>query len=377
MSWLRKQAPGKQFANAFLPFYRRPLMKAPNALTCMRGRNNEGIVALTIVILALAVGTLNPGFLSLATVFNILRNSYETILFALGVMLILIMGGIDVSFDAIGIFAAYSIAALTAGGHLPGNIWLMFAISTLIGAGLGAVNALIVSLGNLSVLIVTLATRGIFFGLLLTFIGSNFINDLPDSVQSFSVDYLVRTHTATGEIAGLQMLVVPVAIVCVLIALGLRFTVIGRGIYAIGGSEEAARRAGFSVGLIKTIVFSCAGALAGAAGMVHVGLLGYANPQDIVGHELIVIAAVVLGGASIFGGRGSVAGTVLGVILIELIQYSLIILGVQSSWDHVAIGALLFVGIVFQLGYFPGGAAKPHIKRSKRAESAHEQDFIG
>lgn len=333
-------------------------MKILDAVVRLRGRHNEGIVALTIVILALAVGALNPGFLSLATVFNVLRNSYEPLLFALGVLLVLLMGGIDVSFDAIGIFAAYSTSVLTASGHLPGHLWLMFVISILIGLGLGVVNALIVSLGNLSILIVTLGTRGIFAGLMLTFVGSAFINNLPNSLQSFDIDYLVRTHTATGQVAGLQMLVVPVAIVCVLIELGLRFTVIGRGIYAIGGSEEAARRAGFSVGMIKMIVFCCAGALAGAAGMVHVSLIGYANPQDLIGNELIVIAAVVLGGASIFGGRGSVLGTVLGVLLLELIQYCLIILGVQSSWDDVAVGAMLFVGIVLQVGHVPGGLAR-------------------
>jgi simple sugar transport system permease protein len=328
----------------------RPRVKAPEVLARLRGRHNEGIVALTIVILALVVGTLNPGFLSLATVFNVLRNSYEPLLFALGVLLVLLMGGIDVSFDAIGIFAAYSTSMLTATGHLPGNLWLMFAISILIGVGLGAINALIVSLGHLSILIVTLGTRGIWVGLMLTFVGSAFISNLPPAVQTFNVNYLVQTHTATGQVAGLHSLVVPVAIICLLIALGLRFTVIGRGIYAIGGSEEAARRAGFAVGTIKTIVFCCAGAMAGAAGMVHVSLIGFANPQDLVGNELIVIAAVVLGGASIFGGRGSVLGTILGVLLIELIEYCLIILGVESSWDNVAIGIMLFVGILLQLG---------------------------
>lgn len=339
-------------------------MKARNALARMRGRNNEGIVALTIVILALVVGTLNPGFLSLATVFNILRNSYVPLLFALGVLLVLVMGGIDVSFDAVGIFSGYSASVMVAGGHLPGHLWLMFVVAMLIGAGLGAFNALIVSMGNLSVLIVTLATRGIFAGIMLTFVGSAFISNLPDSLQSFNMDYLVRTHTATGQLAGLQMLVVPIAILCLLVGLGLRFTVIGRGIYAIGGSEDAARRAGFPVGMIKTIVFCLAGALAGTAGMVHVSLIGFANPQDLVGDELIVIAAVVLGGASIFGGRGSVTGTVLGVLLLELIQYSLIILGVQSSWDDVAIGILLFIGIVLQVGNFPGttGLAKLFFK---------------
>ncbi|MDA3889321.1 MAG: ABC transporter permease [Allgaiera sp.] len=344
-------------------------MTASDFLARLRGRHNEGVVALTIILLALIVGAMNPGFLGLATVFNVLRNSYEPLLFALGVMLVLLMGGIDVSFDAVGIFAAYTTSVLTANALLPGHLWLMFVISTLIGAGLGAINALIVSLGRLSILIVTLGTRGIFVGVMLTFIGSSFISNLPMSLQSFNIDYLYRTHTDTGQLAGLQMLVVPIAIICLLIDFGLRFTVIGRGIYAVGGSEEAARRAGFSVGMIKTVVFCCAGALAGAAGMVHVSLIGYANPQDIVGNELIVIAAVVLGGASIFGGRGSVLGTVLGVLLLELIQYSLIILGVQSSWDHVAIGGMIFVGVALQVRRSPGARARMFAKRPKPSRS--------
>lgn len=329
-------------------------MKTLDLLERLRGRNNEGIVALTIILLVLFVGALNPGFLSLATVFNILRNSYEPLLFALGVMLVLLMGGIDVSFDAVGIFAGYTTSVLIANGALPGHLWLMFLISMLIGVALGAINALIVSLGRLSILIVTLGTRGIFVGVLLAFIGSSFISNLPMSLQSFNIDYIYRTHTTTGQLAGLQVLVIPIAIVCLLIDFGLRFTVIGRGIYAIGGSEEAARRAGFSVGLIKAIVFCCAGALAGIAGMVHVSLIGFANPQDIVGNELIVIAAVVLGGVSISGGRGSVLGTVLGVLLLELIWYCLIILGVQSTWDNVAIGSMIFVGIALQVKRAPG-----------------------
>lgn len=332
-------------------------------LARLRGRNNEGLIALAIIILVLVVGALNPGFWSLATVFNVLRNSYEPLLFALGVLLVLLMGGIDVSFDAIGIFGAYAASVLVAHGHLPGNLWLMFLVSILIGLGLGVINALIVSLGKLSVLIVTLGTRGIFDGLMLTVVGSAYVSNLPKALQRFGLYYLVEAHTASGQVAGLQMLVIPVAIVCVLVALALRFTVVGRGIYAIGGSEEAARRAGFPVGRIKMIVFCTAGALAGFAGMVHVSLIGYANPQDIVGNELIVIAAVVLGGASIFGGRGSVLGTVLGVVLIELIQYCLIILGVPSSADDVAIGALLFVGIVLQVGHLPSGMARRLLRR--------------
>lgn len=321
-----------------------------------RGRNNEGVVGLAIVLLVVVVGSVAPSFWSLATIFNVLHNSYSPMVLALDVLLIMLIGGIDVSFDSIGIFAAYAVATVAAQGVLGDHVWLMFLAAGGIGLCLGLVNATMISIFRLPILITTLGTRGIFAGILLAFIGSSFVNDLPASMESFGSAYLLQTKTASGLVAGLQILIIPVAITCVIVALGLRYTVIGRGIYAIGSDEEAARRAGFSTGIIKLLVFCCAGALAGTAGMMHVSLIGFADPHELVGNELIVIAAVVLGGTSIFGGRGSVLGTILGVILLELIQYSLITMGIPSSWDHVAIGFLLLVGITLQVVQYRGSS---------------------
>lgn len=314
----------------------------------LRGRNNEGIVALAIVVVVIVVGAIQPGFWSVATIFSVLHDSYEPLVFALGVMLVLLIGGIDVSFDAVGIFAGYTVALMLSKGSLGGNIWLSFVAAAVIGVVLGGVNALVVGVFRLPVLIVTLGTRGLFAGILLTYIGSNYISDLPHSITSFGDLNLATVHEGRQTV-GLQMLIIPIAIGCVLMGYLLRRTVTGRGIYAIGGGAESARRAGFSVGRIRVLVFCLAGMLAGLAGMIHVSLIGYGNPQDLVGNELTVIAAVVLGGASIFGGRGSVTGTVLGVLLIQLIQDSLIALGVQSAWDNVAIGLLLLFGMTLQI----------------------------
>lgn len=317
----------------------------------LRGRNNEGIVALAIVVVVIVVGAIHSSFWSVATIFSVLHDSYEPLVFALGVLLILLIGGIDVSFDAIGIFAGYSVALMLSKGSLGGNIWLSFLVAALIGIVLGGVNALLVGLFRLPVLIVTLGTRGLFAGALLTYIGSNYVSNLPNSISSFGDLNLVTAHNGRQTV-GLQMLIVPVALGCLLIGYLLRRTVTGRGIYAIGGGAESARRAGFSVGRIRALVFCIAGMLAGLAGMIHVSLIGYGNPQDLVGNELTVIAAVVLGGASIFGGRGSVLGTVLGVLLIQVIQDSLISLGVQSAWDNVAIGVLLLFGMMLQIARY-------------------------
>lgn len=340
------------------------------ALRRTRGANNEGLVAVAIVVVVVIVGAVRPSFWSLYTVFNVLQNLYEPLIFALGFLLVLLTGGIDVSFDAIGIFAGYLTATAIAHRVTGGNFAVAFVMAALIGLCLGAVNAAVVSLFRLPTLIVTLGTRAIFAGALLGYVGTNYVG-LPHNLATFGSDVLVTTRQSSHS-AGLQVLIIPVAVLCVLIALGTRYTILGRGLYAVGGNAEAARRSGFSVGRVRTVAFCAAGLLAGLAGMVHVTLTGYADPTDIVGNELIVIAAVVLGGASIVGGRGSVLGTVLGTLLIVLIEYSLIVLGIQSSWDNVAVGAFLFLGLVVQLAGRRGAMSalvrRLQVRRPLRAE---------
>lgn len=318
-------------------------------LSRLRGPNNEGFVILAIILLAVVVGFFDTGFWSLATLFNVLHDSYENMLFALGFLLILLTGGIDVSFDAIGIFAGYSVALMASNGSFGGGIAMGFAIAAGLGLVMGAVNAAVVTTLRLPVLIVTLGTRGLFTGILLTFVGSNYINSLPGGLGQFANMNLLRVHAVGNQTAGLQVLIIPIAVLCVLAALWLKYTMLGRGLYALGGGEETARRNGFPINRIKVVAFLLAGILAALAGMVHISLIGYGDPQDLVGQELNVIAAVVLGGASIFGGRGSVGGTVLGVLLISLINYSLILLGIPSAWVEVAVGGLILVGVSLQL----------------------------
>jgi simple sugar transport system permease protein len=125
----------------------------------------------------------------------------------------------------------------------------------------------------------------------------------------------------------------------------LNHTLLGRGIYAIGGSEVAAQRAGFNIVAIKFFIYGYVGMLAGLAGVAHVSLARMANPFDIVGIELTVITAVVLGGARISGGHGSVLGTLLGVFLLVLIDNNLILLGIDSTWQRAVFGVLILIGV--------------------------------
>lgn len=314
----------------------------------LRGPNNEGALVVFIVALSIAVGISTPAFWSTSMLLNVLTNSMINVVFAMGVLIVIISGGIDVSFMAIGIFSGYSVIVLTnATGIGASHAIVGFAIASGIGLGLGTLNALAVAGLRIPTLIATLGTRGIFTGVMLVWIGRSVIPNYPSGLNGFSTNYLFTAHSASGD-TRLSVMIVPSVVICVLVWLLLRYTMVGRSIYAIGGDEESARRAGIPVVAIKVFIYLLVGLLAGFAGMMHVVQVRLANPYELVGGELDVIAAVVLGGASIFGGSGSVIGTALGVVLISLVQNSLILLGVPSAWQRLAVGALLLLGISAQ-----------------------------
>jgi simple sugar transport system permease protein len=313
------------------------------------GQNNEGLLIAAIVVFSLVIGGIEPRFWSLATLFNIFSLSYSSMLFALGVFLVLLMGGIDVSFDAIGICGGYGVVFLATHWVPAGNILLASLMAAGIGLVLGAVNAGVVVGFRVPVLIATLATRGIFVGALLAYVSVGVITTVPGSLGALPYRNIVAVPYGFGQSVGLQVIFIPVALICIVVGLALRYTVHGRQIYAIGGSEESARRAGVPIRLIKASVLCVAGFLAGLGGLLYVSLGGSADPNSLVGNELNVIAAVVIGGASIFGGKGSVHGTILGVIMISLIGYSLILLGVPGAWQTLAVGFILLLGVSAQL----------------------------
>lgn len=314
----------------------------------LRGANNEGVLVLTIVVLSLIVGFVDSGFWSQRTMLNIASASLENLVFAMAVLIVIVSGGIDVSFMAIGIFAGYAVVVLTNDtGFGASSAWVAFVLAAAIGVALGSLNAAAIAGLRLPTLIVTLGTQGIIRGVLLAYVGSKVIPDYPHGLDKLSTHYLLTAHGAGGD-TRLNILILPAILVCVVVSVLLRSTTLGRGVYAIGGDAESARRAGFPVFGIQIFIYLFAGLLAGVAGMMHVTQVRLANPYELVGGELDVIAAVVIGGASIFGGKGSVSGTILGVVLIALIKNSLILLGVAGTWQRATVGLLLLIGVSAQ-----------------------------
>lgn len=315
------------------------------ALARLRGANNEGVLVTLILLVAIGMALASPAFLAPSTFFALVRSSMVPLIFALGVLLVMISGGIDVSFAAIAIFAAYSAVRLLGEGS-DASIILLFVLALAIGGLLGLLNGAVIAKFRLPTLIVTLGTQTIFLGVLISYVGSEYISasKLPPSVSTVSANHLVDVQGG----GYLHILIIPVIVVALLIAAVLRWTRFGRSIYAIGGDTEAARRVGIRVVRTQVWLYVLVGALAAFGGVIFVILGKNANPQSIVGVELDIIAAVVLGGASIFGGRGSVFGTVLGVVLVQLINNNLVLVGIPSTWQRTAVGVLLLLGVSAQ-----------------------------
>ncbi len=310
---------------------------------------NETALIIAIVVLSLIIGIKSPEFFTLANLFDIFRSSFVQLIFALGVLIVIISGGIDVSFPAVGIFAGYTAVVLMQ--HFewnPESLLLPIALAIIIGTLLGAINSIAIATFGIPTLIATLGTSGIFRGLMLTFIGSSFISDIPIALDKFATADLLKIQPEEGTLARLHILIIPVAILTILVSLLLTRTMFGRSVYALGGGVEATRRLGISVKRTQAKIYMLVGGLSGLAGILYVSLQRKANPYDLTGSELDIIAAVVLGGASIMGGYGTVFGTVLGVLLISLIKGNLILLGVSGSWQRAAVGALLVIGITVQ-----------------------------
>jgi simple sugar transport system permease protein len=308
-----------------------------------RGLPHEAVLALVIAVLAAFIEWRSGAFFTLGNLFDLLRSATVPGLFAIGALVVLISGGIDVSFTVIAAFALYSAVLVSNAAGIEGLI-APLAIASSIGLGLGLINAILIAGLGLPTLIATLGTRSLFRGFLLFVIGSRLTRDLPDGLVAFSGTRLLETRTPEGAVAAIHPSVLILAAVAAATWLLLRHTLLGRGIHAVGGSPEAAARIGFDVRRIRAFVYAAAGALAGLAGIIHASLYRQANPFDLVGSELDAIAAAVLGGASIAGGRGSVAGTLLGVLLVTVLNNSLILVGIPPEWQKVAIGAGILIG---------------------------------
>lgn len=303
---------------------------------------HEFRLLLAILLLAGLLSFLTPEFASLQNLVDVLGATAFIGIMAAGLLVVIITGGIDLSFAATASIAQF--AALTAANHF-GIGWAgVFAIAIGLGVALGLINGLLMNSLRTSALIITIATLNVFYGILLTVTRGADIFALPDWFNA-GIELVFHTD-AQGATYALNFQIIALLMVFLLTWLLLNRSNIGRQIYALGGNPEAAQRVGFNVVRLNLLVYGYMGLLAGVASLVQAQLVQSVSPTALVGRELDVVAAVVIGGASLSGGSGTVLGTILGLALLAILQNGLILLGVSSYWSLFSTGLVIIAAVI-------------------------------
>lgn len=310
------------------------------------------ILIVVLIVYCLAVGLINPYFFSAEIFLDFIRNGAGQAVMSMGVLLVMISGGIDVSFLAIAISSSYisTVLCTTYGWAKPttlASLLIVMGLACLVGVLLGCVNGLVIYIFKLPTFITTLATQSIFHGALATFVGTKPVtaSRMPRSVIEFGTGNIFEFQSAGGNFYGLSWLIIPIALAVFVTWFILYKTVFGRRIFALGSNSLAAKRCGVNIFAVQMFVYAYTGFLAGVMGIIYAADVRWVNPITMVGDELIVIAAVLIGGAKLSGGSGSIAGTLLGMAMIVIIRSTLVLLGISSSWNDFFIGAVILLSV--------------------------------
>ncbi len=290
---------------------------------------------LGLFLLVVIVSILNPSFLEPLNLLNLLRQVAINALIAFGMTFVILTGGIDLSVGAI---LALS-SALTAGMMVAGvDPIVAILIGCILGALMGMVNGLFITIGKMAPFIATLATMTIFRGLTLVYTGGNPITGLGDN-------YLFQLF-GRGYFLGIPVPAITMILAFVFLFVLLHKTPFGRKTYAIGGNEKAALISGIKVTKVKIMIYSLSGMLAALAGAILTSRLNSAQPTAGTSYELDAIAAVVLGGTSLSGGKGQIFGTLIGALIIGTLNNGLNLLGVSSFYQMVVKGIVILIAVL-------------------------------
>jgi ribose transport system permease protein len=289
------------------------------------------MLALALVI-AIALSLMSPYFLRTANLLNLLDQSVVTGIVSIGMTFVILTGGIDLS---VGSLVGLTGVILGLGlHHFP--IPVAIALAVLSGAGIGLFSGFLIAYFDLAAFVITLGVMAIGRSLAYIFSGQTSISDIPSSLNDLVYTTVLGVQTNVLTLLALYAL-----------AWGyLTFTKGGRTIYAIGSNREAARTAGLSVLFYSVVPYVVSGALSAIAATLMSSQILSIDPLAGTGLELDAIAAVVIGGASLYGGRGTIIGTLIGVFIMVMIRNGLNLLGVSPFWQGSAIGAIIIAAVL-------------------------------
>ncbi len=290
----------------------------------LRAYPTEAKLLAVLILICTGLSIASPDFLTLVNFTSLLNNNAVNVIWAVGLLVVLIAGGIDISFavaaSVVQYLCVYAFAAI--GG---GNWAIGFLFAGGFGLALGLINAFLIHQFRIISIVVTISTFNAFFGLLMFFSSGRFLYNLPSWWSGRVI--LWEYQTASGTWAELILPVLVMAVCMVATWVLIRRTTTGRQLYAFGDNPEGARRAGISIGLMQAHITK------------------EVVPNALIGRELEVLAAVVLGGARLGGGRGSVLGCFLGVLLVAVTQNGLNLLGVSPYAFKMVVGVIILLAI--------------------------------
>ena len=311
-------------------------------------RRTEFYMFLVLIVLIAVVAIVSKGALFEPTqIVTILRAMVVDGMFALGCLVVMISGGFDMSFPAIAAMA-YSLATTIClnNGWCQTSPIAAFALSVIFGAILGMFNGWIISNFKLNTMLVTLGTQTFFTGLSMGLLQLKEITStLPQALKDFGKAYLFEVTDSAGLKSTMTTMFLFYIALIIITSFVLNKTMFGRALYAIGGNEVSAERAGYNVKRTKFVLYTVVGAVAGFTGMIRVCMASQSIPKAMVNKEFTIIPAVILGGASIFGGEGSVFGTVTAVGIITLVANSMLLVGIDTYWKDFFNGIIILVGV--------------------------------
>ena len=297
---------------------------------------SELTTVIALIILMAVITIINSNFLTANNLLNLLLQVTSNALIAFGMTFVILTGGIDLS---VGSILALS-SALTAGllgSGMP--VTLAILISLILGCILGMMNGLLISYGKLAPFIVTLATMTIFRGATLVYTNGNPIT------KGLSDTFLFQ-FLGQGYIVGIPFPVIIMFIVFIVLYVLLHKTAFGNSVYAIGGNEKAAYISGVKLNKVKIIIYSISGIMASISGLIITSRLSSAQPTAGASYEMDAIAAVVLGGTSLSGGKGRILGTLIGALIIGVLNNGLNIIGVSAFWQQVVKGVVILIAVL-------------------------------
>lgn len=287
---------------------------------------------LTLLGLCILMSLLSDKFLTSGNIINIFRQASQIGICAIGMTMVILLGGIDLSVGSVqGLAGVAAVLVLNKSG----SILLAVAAGILVGAGVGLINSLIITKMNITPLICTLGTMSIVSGTAL----------VATNAVSYQVSDKAYMNLGIGRIGSIPIPVIVLAVLIVLFYFILNHTVFGRYIYAIGGNKNSASLAGIPVNRIIIITYVLSGMLTGLAAVILSARMGSGQPTAGTGFEMSVIAAVIIGGVSLSGGRGSLGGAMLGVLTLYILTNGMVLMDVSSFWQDIMRGGLIILAV--------------------------------